>query len=762
MQRPFTLLLAATAITLAAAQSPTLVGYEYWFDQNDADRTYVPVTPAQTVDLDNAPLNTSGLALGPHVVHLRWKDQGPGGSRRWSPVVTRALHVGQPGPWEIVAVRYWVGNPTNGADPLVRTKVFTTPQTELSFNGLLELCGYPTGAQTLRLQLLDNHGQWSSVVTRPVNITPAGDLGLPTISASTSTICPGDVVTFTATPPSGPGFATPTSYTWQVPSGNGWSTQPSDSASIVVTIGDVSGTIQVTPSNLCGTGPTASLAVGIAPPPDQPGFITGPLQACAGSTVAFGTPAVPGLTYAWSITGGWTASGGPDAAITTTIGTADATISVTPFNACGVAGPSREAAITVTAPPNAGINGALTVCSNSAPVNLFTGLQGMPDSGGEWRFENQVVPSVYNPAINEPGAYTYTVTGTGPCPDATASVTVSETPAPDAGMDAALSLCSSDGPQDMTSALNGSPDSGGSWSGPSSTNGLFDPTAMSAGVYTYTVTGAPPCANASATLTISLDQAPSAGIGGVLELCTGEVPVLLLNALGGSPALNGTWTGPDGAAFVGIFTPGQSAEGVYTYTVLGSGACADVSAELEVNVMDLQLIEMNGPTAVPIIEQLLFWVLPTLADADSILWTLPAGWSWGPDDSNPYDASAYVIPDADAGAVQVCAQAFGGGCVGNEVCLALDVTVGMGEPEAGMSRLQVFPNPSKGRFVIRMDDPPAELDVRVHDMLGKVVGAFQYRSGDLVLELGHLAAGTYLLQWRSSSHNGHVPVIVAR
>ncbi|HNR53787.1 MAG TPA: T9SS type A sorting domain-containing protein [Flavobacteriales bacterium] len=756
MQRLITLLLTATAITLAAGQSPTLVGYEYWFDQNDADRTYVPVTPAQTVDLDNATLNTSGLALGAHVVNLRWKDQGPGGSKRWSTVVTRALQVGQPGPWEIVAVRYWVGNPTNGADALVRTKVFNTPQTTLSFNGLLELCGYPTGTQTLKLQLLDNHGQWSAVVTRPVNITPAGDLGLPTISASTSTICPGDVVTFTATPPSGPGIATPTSFTWQVPTGNGWSAWPSDSASIVVTIGDVSGTIQVTPGNLCGTGPTASLAVDIVPTPDQPGLITGPLQACVGSTVTFGTPAVPGLTYVWSITGGWTANGGPDATITTTIGASDATISVTPYNACGVAGPTREAAITVTPPPDAGADGSLAICSNGAPISLFGQLQGSPDGGGVWSLNTVPMSGIYDPVFDAPGAYVYTMHGSGPCPNASATVVVSETQAPNAGTDASLSVCSNATPVSMYAALGITPEDGGTWAGPSTTTGAFDPASMVSGGYTVTMAGTPPCSNASATVTVTVQQALSAGTGGMLELCSGSETIDLFNALGGQPDPSGSWMGPLGAD-EGIFTPGISLEGVFTYTVQGSGVCMDASAALEVNVLNLSLTNISGPFSIPAQAVVSYLAEPALPDADSILWTIPTGWAWDASDADTTDAEA-LLSAPPGGVSQLCAQAFGAGCVGNTVCF--DVNVGIAEAITALVR--VFPNPNNGSFTVSAASLSESMQVQVVNSLGQQVAAFVVgRQGDLV-NLEDLPSGAYSLHWRVGDHSGAQRIVVAR
>ncbi|MBK9764413.1 MAG: hypothetical protein IPO87_13910 [Flavobacteriales bacterium] len=160
----------------AMAQTANIVGFEYWFDQSDSSRIYVPLAPNATVNLTNQPLNTTGLSLGEHIAHFRLKDV-QNGNVRWSVVTERALTVGQPGPYEIVAIRYWwsnLANPPLGTD--MRYKYFDTPQPIIQYNGPLDLCGFPTGSQMLKLQLLDNHNQWSSVVTRPVQINPAGAL----------------------------------------------------------------------------------------------------------------------------------------------------------------------------------------------------------------------------------------------------------------------------------------------------------------------------------------------------------------------------------------------------------------------------------------------------------------------------------------------------------------------------------------------------------------------------------------------------------
>lgn len=740
------------------AQTPNIVGYEYWFDQNDAARIAVQVPPAPVVELTNAALNTTGLSLGQHVAHLRWKDVA-NGETRWSSVVSRALQVGQPGPWEITAVRYWwsnTANPQPGTD--MRYLYFDPPQAVISYTGLLDLCDYPTGAQTLKLQLRDNHGQWSSVVTRPVQINASGVLGLPSIAASSSAFCPGDVVTFTATPQTGASFATPTGYTWQTPTGNGWSAAASTNNTITITIGNVAGTIEASATNYCGSSATATFPVNIAPTPAQP-TIDGPLQACIGSTSTYSTPQVPGLTYEWTVSGDWVPNGGTGSSFQTTVGVTDATINVTPYNACGVAGPPLVAAIEVSAPPNAGSDAILAICSNDPPVDLFNALLGDPQTGGTWSGPSATT-GLYIPASMEPGTYVYTVNGTGGCAPASASVQVSEPQLPNAGTDASLTLCSNAAPEAMLPTLGGSPEPGGIWTGPSPTTGTFDPATMSAGNYTYTVLGTIPCPSASATLSVTVEQGPNAGVSGTIAFCTNEAPQALLSVLGGELDINGLWTGPNGA-FSGIFIPAQDPAGVYTYTVPGMGQCEDASATVTVSVIALQLTSIDGPTTIAQVEPLTFTAAPFLADADSFSWEIPSGWNWAVPDST--SGTALLIPPAQAGSDTLCVTAYGGQCTGNTICLVTDITVGSLDPEGTYTfSLLSYPNPNNGSFTVRATGIAEPMVVRVLNALGQEVTAFNLGLGNPSQELEQFSSGTYVLQWMSGTKQGTQRIVVSR
>ncbi|MCW5900575.1 MAG: gliding motility-associated C-terminal domain-containing protein [Flavobacteriales bacterium] len=242
--------------------------------------------------------------------------------------------------------------------------------------------------------------------------------------------------------------------------------------------------------------------------------------------------------------------------------------------------------VAVNPAPNAGTNGSVSFCSTGSPADLATYLGGNPMPGGSWTAPGGgAFGGTYDPATHTSGVYTYTVTGVAPCPDATAAVTVTENAQPDAGLDATASLCSSSAAVVLTSLLGGSPDPGGTWTGPGGGQvpGTLDPATAASGNYTYTVSAAPPCVSAQATLTLTIVPQPSAGTPGAITLCETSAPTNLFGQLGGNPAPGGTWTAPGGGAFGGTYDPAIHAPGIYTYTVTAPPPCVNATATVTVN-----------------------------------------------------------------------------------------------------------------------------------------------------------------------------------
>jgi gliding motility-associated-like protein len=252
--------------------------------------------------------------------------------------------------------------------------------------------------------------------------------------------------------------------------------------------------------------------------------------------------------------------------------------------------PSSSATVTmnVTQPVDAGTGDAITLCSTDAAVSLFAQLGGSPDAGGTWSGPSAVVGGVFDPASMSAGVYTYTINGTTPCPSESSTVTVTINTPPDTGTNGSITLCPTDAPASLFAQLGGTPDAGGTWSGPSAVvGGVFDPASMTAGVYTYTITVPPPCTSASSTVTVTLSAAPDAGNDGVLTLCISSLATDLFASLGGTPEVGGSWSAPDGTAFSGSFDPTTDAPGIYTYTVNGTSPCLPTSSSVNVSVITL-------------------------------------------------------------------------------------------------------------------------------------------------------------------------------
>ncbi|MBZ0254145.1 MAG: hypothetical protein K8I02_12465, partial [Candidatus Methylomirabilis sp.] len=243
--------------------------------------------------------------------------------------------------------------------------------------------------------------------------------------------------------------------------------------------------------------------------------------------------------------------------------------------------PCANATATVTvneiAPADAGSNATVDVCASGVAINLFDSLGGTPSAGGTW--SGGLVGGMYDPAVNPPGAYTYTVAGIAPCGNATATVTVNEIAPANAGTDATVDVCASGVAINLFDSLGGAPAVGGTWSG-GLVGGMYDPAVQAPGAFVYTVTGVAPCANATATVTVNEIAPADAGTDATVDVCASGVAINLFDSLGGTPAVGGTWSG---GLVGGIYDPAVQAPGAFTYTVAGIAPCGNATATVTVN-----------------------------------------------------------------------------------------------------------------------------------------------------------------------------------
>ncbi len=261
--------------------------------------------------------------------------------------------------------------------------------------------------------------------------------------------------------------------------------------------------------------------------------------------------------------------------------------------------------VNVVTAPDAGNNNLITVCETDNSVDLFANLGGTPDGSGTWNDDDgtgALTLGIFDAtAIAVPGTYnfTYTVSAAG-CGNDMATVTVEVIATPDAGENNTVDICETEAAFDLSTALTGSAQPGGTWNDDDTTGELtgntFNAQNAGAGTYdfTYTVAGSVSCPDSSAVITVNVLPAPNAGADSIITVCETVTAVDLAANLGGSPDAGGTWNDDDNTlALTGsIFDPSAIGAGTYnfTYTVTGGVGCADATAVVTVNVS-------AGPTA---------------------------------------------------------------------------------------------------------------------------------------------------------------------
>ena len=176
-----------------------------------------------------------------------------------------------------------------------------------------------------------------------------------------------------------------TAYIWTVPTGVTGMTitsgQGTNSITVNISAGTVTGNVTCTASNNCGSSTAASMAV--TKKPAQPGAISGPTSTCGQTTASYSIASVFGATsYAWQVPAGMTITAGQ--------GTTAITVSMTPsfvygqvkvsaVNNCGnvpaqalnVTGNVPGTPVTLSGPTN--VCGLSSATYSIAPVNGATG-----------------------------------------------------------------------------------------------------------------------------------------------------------------------------------------------------------------------------------------------------------------------------------------------------------------------------------------------------------------------------------------------------
>ena len=593
--------------------------------------------PANTTWVSSSPGSGGTCSLNAGVVSCSWPDISAGGSRSVTIVVT-PTQVGQTSATANVTADQPDPNPANNsvtqttnvnpsAPPVISgftpasgpvgtsvtiagSNFFST--TAVRFNGTSAAftvtsnssitASVPGGATTGVLTIVNASGTTNSTGT--FTVTPAPDLAIAK-TASSSTVPTSSAFSYSiAVSNVGAGAANDVTVTDVLPagltldsvSGTGWTC--SGSATIICTRGALassgsapvitinvtapaSGTTVTNTATVSTTTPdsgaannTSSVSVGVVGCPSGAPILA-PAAVCASSTghTAF-TPAVPGATYAWSITNGTITSATTSDTITFDAGTTgNVTLNVSVFvTSCptqtnSVNVPISNPAATISA------SGATTFCQGGS-VTLTA------NNGAGWAWSNGATTQAVT--VSATDTLTVTVTDSAGCSATSAPATVTVNPLPNATITASGPTTFCDGgnvtlhaPAGMTSY---------SWSNGANTASIV---VAESGSYAVSVTDPNGCSANSAPMTVTVLPPPAATItaSGPATFCDGGS--VTLTASNGS-----SWLWDTGAITQSITV---SASGSHSVTVTDAGGCTATSAPFTVTELAPASVTISGP-----------------------------------------------------------------------------------------------------------------------------------------------------------------------
>ena len=266
---------------------------------------------------------------------------------------------------------------------------------------------------------------------------------------------------------------------------------------------------------------------------------------------------------------------------------------------------------------------------------------------------------------------------------------------------------------------------------------------LAAGTYTVTVTDGNNCqVSSQVTITEPNPIAANQTVNDVL--CNGDANgSIALNPSGGTAGYSYAWsTGATSSNLLNV------AAATYTVTITDSRNCTDMFT-----------IDVNEPPA------LTASLSSTPDDGTGIgsVTVVPGGGtspynvSWSPGGSTStfvtgLSGGTYTVTITDAN-----------NCTTTDM-VVVNTTSIEDELAIGLNTFELFPNPSKGQFTMKLElEERTDVNVQLFDQNGRAILKYSYRSVEMMsrdFDLRHMAAGVYLLQVSTEKGNASKRIVL--
>ncbi len=235
-------------------------------------------------------------------------------------------------------------------------------------------------------------------------------------------------------------------------------------------------------------------------------------------------------------------------------------------NASGTCTSRTPVTVTILDAPNAGVDSEITVCANDPAFDLVSRID--PSLLGDAEITGTFNPALtsggtmFDPAVDAAGTYTYTVSSTTSCPDASANIIVNIEANPNAPTTTPVTDCVATG---LTVAdIPATPDSGNNiqwYTDAALTTPAAMTDALATGTYYATQVSPAGCESAATSTDVVINDAPTPTlVAGGNEFCMIDQPTLGDITLNES---NVTWY--DAASGGNVLNPENSLQDGTTY-----------------------------------------------------------------------------------------------------------------------------------------------------------------------------------------------------